>query len=111
MADPYERSEEVGVTGDEDAGDLWAYIIDALGYRAKNEPVPQGVADKAHDAACILAAATLHQGGLSMDACERLFVEREYAVKMNYDRDDDSFGIEIEWEDGTKVSASNGSEA
>lgn len=80
--------------------DPWAVVMIALTHQARGEVISEDLADAVQEAASFLAAALLVQSGLSMEAAERLFCEREYDVRLTYERATDLIGIQIDWKDG-----------
>lgn len=95
--------ETFDLTGDEEPGDLWGYIADALVLKGKGEPVPDAVLDRAHDAGVLLCASALIQGGASIESVERQFTEREYTLRFTYDGEADEWGVTVDWDDGTNT--------
>jgi len=89
-----------GLTGDEEASELWGHIIEALTLQARGDPVPEELMVKVEQAAVVLAAATLANAGMSIDKLEQMFTERDYRVRLTYEGSSDEIGIAIDWEDG-----------
>ena len=71
-----------------------AFIMSQLLASARDEPVDQ---DALEDAATLVAAANLHRAGLSYEALERLFNERDHTFRLAIE--DGDLVVEVKWDD------------
>jgi hypothetical protein len=109
LRDDYHRLRDLAVKPDERRGNhgrvLGIHPVGSGSPGVEERPLPPELREKAQEAAICLAGAALVQAGMSIDAVERKFTEQDYTIKLTYRGSDDTFGIEIEWDDDETTEA------
>lgn len=89
--------------------DPWRVVSMALLCQARNEVVPEALADAVTDAAVYLSCGTFVAAGMSPEKAMSQFEDRDYEIHLSFDGATDEFGLRVEWADGeTTITASQG---